>query len=463
MMARTATRIPASPLMKLARILALLLAAAALVCLALGVRGLMARGALSTDAQEVVGIVLDAQRAPDLAAWGQQQIDTLGKKSSLNRQDRYRLLVAMQAVTQPTPDAPAAPLAEDMLALMKKTRGTYTADNIAGETEKLLALAGIAHVNAPNAVLGRIGASGAWLRATGLCLLGAALLWALYDWRTRSGRMFDVCNHVLLGALALLMVAPLVYVVIGSFSSTGMKNGFTAFSLKAYQDIFTTPTLAKATLNSVIITLVGTAINISVTAMTAYVLSKKSLPGRGVLLRLVMIFMLFHPGIIPDFIQVDSLGLLGTFWAIWLPIAINASNLLIMKNFFQQLPESIEESARIDGCNDLQSFVRIVLPMSSASIATFSLFYAVAHWNNYFRAMIYLNQPEWPIQVWLRQLVILSLGGLGAENLSEEMTLAAPDAMKYATIVVATLPIILVYPSLQKHFAKGMLLGSVKG
>ena len=285
--------------------------------------------------------------------------------------------------------------------------------------------------------------------------------------QTAAGKAFDLFNHVLLGLLAAIMVAPLIYCAIGSFSATGMAYGkFTAFSLDAYHMIFRSGKTLASLGNSFLITLVGTLINILMTSTAAYALSKKELPGRKWLLRVVVFFMLFSAGLIPDFIvTANRLNLKNTFWAIWLPVAISGYNLMVMKNFFQNIPESIEESARIDGCNELQSFLRIVIPMSKASLATFSLFYAVGHWNNYMRPMIYLNDSNmWPITVWLRQIVILSLGGMGADNMSEQdVVWAATDAVKYATIVVSTVPIICVYPFLQKHFAKGVLLGSVKG
>ena len=284
--------------------------------------------------------------------------------------------------------------------------------------------------------------------------------------QTTAGRIFDALNHGFLGLTALIMVAPLLYVIIGSFSATGQLGKHFTPSLNAYQMIFASGKVPTSLGNSFVITLAGTAINIAMTSMTAYVLSKKLLPGRKLFMSVVIFFMLFSAGLIPDYMVVVNQYKLGdTFLAIWLPVAISSSNLIIMKNFFQQLPESIEESARIDGCNELQSFLRIVLPMSKASIATFSLFYAVGHWNNYLRPLIYLDTPgKWPVTVWLRQVVILSLGGMGADNLSEmDSVWAATDAVKYATIVVSTLPIICVYPFLQKHFAKGVLLGSVKG
>ncbi len=285
--------------------------------------------------------------------------------------------------------------------------------------------------------------------------------------QSAAGKTFDVLNYVLLGLFAIIMVAPLIYCTVGSFSVTGMAYGrFTAFTLDAYRMIFQSGKTLSSLGNSFLITIVGTFINILMTSTAAYALSKKELPGRKWLLRVVVFFMLFSAGLIPDFIvTANQLHLKNTFWAIWLPVAISGYNLMVMKGFFQNIPESIEESARIDGCNELQSFIRIVIPMSKASLATFSLFYAVGHWNNYMRPMIYLDDSNmWPITVWLRQIVILSLGGMGNDNMSEQdVVWAATDAVKYATIVVSTVPIICVYPFLQKHFAKGVLLGSVKG
>lgn len=285
--------------------------------------------------------------------------------------------------------------------------------------------------------------------------------------QSRAGRVFDMLNYGGLALLAAIMVAPLIYCAIGSFSATGMSGGrFVAFSTDAYRMIFQSGKTVRSIGNSFLITLVGTAINITMTSTAAYALSKRSLPGQKWMLYVVVFFMLFSAGLIPDFIVIaNKLRLKNTYWAIWLPVAISSYNLIVMKNFYQQLPESIEESARIDGCNDLQSFIRIVVPMSKASLATFSLFYAVGHWNNYMRPMLYLDENAmWPITVWLRQIVILSLGGLGNDNMSEtEIVWAATDAVKYATIIVSTVPILCIYPFLQKHFAKGVLLGSVKG
>ncbi|HIR34967.1 MAG TPA: carbohydrate ABC transporter permease [Candidatus Faecimorpha stercoravium] len=282
--------------------------------------------------------------------------------------------------------------------------------------------------------------------------------------KTAGSRIFDVFNYVFLGLIGVVMVFPIAFVVVGSFSATGMIGGFNSFSLDAYKYIFTTNVLARSTVNSVIITVVGTAINMLITSITAYALSKKYLPGRKVMMGVVIVFMLFNPGMIPNYLVVNDLHMLDTYWSLWLPIAISAYNMVIMKNFFQGLPDSIEESAQIDGCNDLQVFLRIVVPISKASFATITLFYAVSHWNSYFNAMMYLNDiNDWPIQVWLRQIIVLSVGGFaGSESLSEYAKVPS-DAVKYAVICVSTIPIVIVYPFLQKYFAKGALLGSVKG
>lgn len=282
--------------------------------------------------------------------------------------------------------------------------------------------------------------------------------------KTAGSRIFDVFNYVFLGLIGVIMVFPIAFVVVGSFSATGMIGGFNSFSLDAYKYIFTTNVLARSTVNSVIITVVGTAINMLITSITAYALSKKYLPGRKVMMGVVIVFMLFNPSMIPNYLVVNDLHMLDTYWSLWLPIAISAYNMVIMKNFFQGLPDSIEESAQIDGCNDLQVFLRIVVPISKASFATITLFYAVSHWNSYFNAMMYLNDiNDWPIQVWLRQIIVLSVGGFaGSESLSEYAKVPS-DAVKYAVICVSTIPIVIVYPFLQKYFAKGALLGSVKG
>lgn len=286
--------------------------------------------------------------------------------------------------------------------------------------------------------------------------------------KTLSNRVTDGIIMVLLAVISLIMILPFFFIISGSFVSSEelLVRKFVLIphdiSLEAYKFIFSSETIYKSLLVSVMITVVGTLINIVMTALMAYPLSRTTLLGRKPLMLMVVFTMLFSGGLIPTYLVVKSLGLLDTYWSLWLPTAISAFNLILLKNFFQGIPEGVEESAKIDGCNDLQILFKIVLPLSMPAIATFSLFYAVGHWNNYFNALLYLNDSEkWPIQVWLRQIVILSNGGFSDTSASEAVI--PPSTIKYAIIVVATIPVMVVYPFLQKHFAKGVMLGSVKG
>ncbi|WP_171630379.1 carbohydrate ABC transporter permease [Paenibacillus plantarum] len=279
-----------------------------------------------------------------------------------------------------------------------------------------------------------------------------------------------MANYTFLMLLGLLTVVPFLYMVLGSFAAPEeyAKQGIvllpTQFSLSAYTYIFSTDTIMRSLLNTVIITIAGTFINIVFTSLMAYPLSRKELLGRRPVMLLIIFSMLFSGGMIPTFLIVKALGLTNTLWSLLLPGAISAFNLIILKNFFQQMPEGLEESAKIDGCNDMMILFRIILPLSMPAIATFSLFYAVGHWNSFFSAILYINDTtKWPIQVLLRQVVIMSEGGIGDSSQVNEAIALPPQSLKMAVITVSTLPILIVYPFLQKHFAKGVLLGSVKG
>ncbi len=216
---------------------------------------------------------------------------------------------------------------------------------------------------------------------------------------------------------------------------------------------------------SIGVTGIGTLVSMVLTSLMAYGLSKREVVGRSQVMFLVMFTMLFSGGMIPTFLVVKAMGLIDSYWSLIIPGAINAFNLIIMRNFFSNLPDGLEESAKIDGCSDWGILLRIVIPLSMAAIATISLFYAVTYWNTYMQAVLYLNDStKWPIQVILRQIVILA-SGISADTSGFDDSFITPpeQTVKMAVIVVATLPILLVYPFLQKHFAKGALLGSVKG
>lgn len=283
-----------------------------------------------------------------------------------------------------------------------------------------------------------------------------------------SNRIADGFIILILTISALLMILPFILILSGSFVSSEelLVRKFVLvphkFSFEAYKYIFTSNTIFRSLGVSVFVTLVGTTINILLTSFTAYPLSRSTLVGRNKIMAMIVFTMLFSGGMIPTYLVVKGLGLLDTYWALWLPTAISAFNLVLLRNFFQQLPDGIEEAAKIDGCNDFQILFKIVLPLSMPAIATFSLFYAVGHWNNYFNALLYINDnTKWPIQVWLRQIVILSNGGFSDTSSSE--AIIPPSTIKYAIIIVSTIPVMLVYPFLQKHFAKGVMVGSIKG
>jgi len=197
--------------------------------------------------------------------------------------------------------------------------------------------------------------------------------------------------------------------------------------------------------------------------LMAYGLARRDLVGRRFIMFMVVFTLMFSGGLIPTFLVVRSLGMLDSYWAMFIPSAINAFNLIFLKNFFQNLPDGLEESAKIDGASDFGILFRIVIPLSMPAIATISLFYGVAYWNLFYQALIYVNDSEkWPIQVLLRQLVILS-SGLQGGDVDSDLVRPPEQTIKMAVIVVATVPILCVYPFIQKYFAKGVLLGSVKG
>jgi putative aldouronate transport system permease protein len=282
-----------------------------------------------------------------------------------------------------------------------------------------------------------------------------------------SNRIFDWINYGLLLLYALICFLPILHVFATSIASSAelVDNSFllipTQFSLDGYRFIFSTDTVLRSLLVSILITVVGTGLNLIVTSLIAYPLSKRYLKGRNTVLLLILFTMLFSGGLIPNFLLVKWLGLLNSYWSLWLTGLVSPFIMIILKNFFQAIPEELEESARMDGANDLLILFRIILPLSLPAIATIGLFYAVGHWNTFMSAILYINdQAKWPIQVLLRQIVTVSTAGLG----DDEFTYIPPsNIVRSAVIVVATLPILLVYPFLQKYFTKGILLGSVKG
>ncbi|MFK7695567.1 carbohydrate ABC transporter permease [Paenibacillus sp. HJGM_3] len=270
---------------------------------------------------------------------------------------------------------------------------------------------------------------------------------------------------ILLSALCLF---PFLYVVAVSVTpeSEVLRRGVViipeSVTLAAYKEVFTAHGIGQAYKITLFRTIVGTALNMLFTVIAAYPLSKKYLPGRSPFLLFIIFTMMFGGGLIPTYLLIRSLGLLNSPWVLIIPHLISAFNLVIVKGFFEQLPSEIEESARVDGASEIQTLWRIVLPLSLPVLATVSLFYAVAHWNSYFDAIVYINDTRlMPLQVVLRN-ILLNVQAQSAESLANTEYVSS-FAVQMAAIVATTLPILFVYPFLQKHFTKGVLLGSVKG
>src|SRR5690625_3093468 len=284
---------------------------------------------------------------------------------------------------------------------------------------------------------------------------------------TRAGRVFDVFNHLILLLIALSTFLPFVYVIAGSFATEAELASRPFFlipkeiTMNAYNYIFSTPTFVRSIGVSVLITALGTIVSLALTLSMAYPLSQKYLVGRNVFLNLVIFTMVFSGGMIPTYVVVRNLQLLDSIWALILPVAINPFNLIIIKSFFENMPVELEEAAKIDGCSDIGVFWRIILPLSKPVIATFTLFYAVAYWNDYFNALLYISDSaKWPIQLLLQQIMMVANVDFGELDMLVE---PPEESLKLAVVVVASLPIMVFYPFLQKHFAKGVMLGSVKG
>lgn len=286
--------------------------------------------------------------------------------------------------------------------------------------------------------------------------------------KTLGSRIFTWTNTTLLLIIALVTVLPFIHVVAASFTTSAelAQKKFvlfpTVFSLSAYKYIFSTNTIFKALFVSIGVTAIGTVWSMFLSTLTAYGLSRRDLVGRKQIMFFIIFTMLFNGGMIPTFLIVKNTGLLDSLSALIIPVSINVFNMIILKSFFQGLPDGLVESAKIDGCSDFGVLFRIVIPCSMPAIATISLFYAVTYWNTYMHAILYINDAaKWPIQVLLRQIVVLA-SGLNYDS-SSYTDIPPPEiTVKMAVIVVATLPVLMLYPFLQKHFTKGALLGSLK-
>jgi putative aldouronate transport system permease protein len=284
--------------------------------------------------------------------------------------------------------------------------------------------------------------------------------------RSFSDKVFDAMNSFLLVIVGLITLFPIYYVVCVSFTGQqeSLKGGLIlfprAFTFENYHYILSMPSFYKATGISAFLAIVGTLLSLIVTSMLAYSLSRKSMAGRKAILIMVLFTMLFNPGMIPPYMLIRNMGLIDSIWALILPALSSGWNVFLLKSFFESIPESLEEAAIIDGCNQFGVWWKIILPLSLPAMATFGLFFAVAYWNTFFSALLYINDSnKWPLQLVLRAMFVnnsandIYVSGIVVYN---------PEVLKMAAVVVTILPIIMVYPFLQKHFAKGVMVGSVK-
>ena len=288
-------------------------------------------------------------------------------------------------------------------------------------------------------------------------------------------RVFITLVYVALTAIFLVVLYPLVFVISSSFSSRDAVVAGLVWlwpvepSLEGYQAVFRNPQIGSGYLNSFIYMVVGTSINLVMTVLAAYPLSRRGLVGRNLFMFLFTFTMLFGGGLIPRYLVVRSIGLLDTRWAMVLPGALAVWNVIITRTFFQTtIPDELAEAAEMDGCSDIRFVARIVLPLSGPILAVMTLFYAVQHWNSFFDALIFLTQARfYPLQIVLRNILIQNQMSAEMIGDSDVLELAAREGMvdllKYALIVVASVPVLSIYPFVQRYFIKGVMIGALKG
>ncbi|OAS19330.1 carbohydrate ABC transporter permease [Paenibacillus oryzisoli] len=284
-----------------------------------------------------------------------------------------------------------------------------------------------------------------------------------------GSKLFDVCNVLLMIALMMLMVYPFLYVFSASISNPSLvvKGEVIMFpkqiTLEAYRLVAKDPYIWISYYNTVKYTVLQTLLTLIFTAMLAYPLAKKRLVGRRTIMLLIAFTMLFNGGLIPTFLVVKQLGLINTTWALIIPSLISTWYLFLMRTFFEGIPDELEDAATMDGCSALGVLFRVVLPLSAPIMATVALFTAVGQWNSFFEALIYLSDKQmYPLQIHLRNIVISSSAASQVSG-NQDADVYILETVKYSTIIFATLPILLVYPFIQKYFVQGSMIGGIKG
>ena len=285
----------------------------------------------------------------------------------------------------------------------------------------------------------------------------------LYD--TRTDKVFGYVNAVIMVVVAFITAYPLIWILSSSLSDPHAQLAGqvrllpVGFELTAYRIVLAHPDIMRSYLNTIIYTTVGVAISVTLSAFYAYPLSRKHFFGRGLFTTVLMITMFFSGGMIPSFLLVSRLGMLDTIWAIVLPSALSVYNIIVMRTFYMtSIPDELEESAFLDGANDLHFFWYVVIPLSKAIAAVMVLFYGVAAWNSWFNAFLYTSSRNmFPLQLILREIILQGTAATGPDSD------IIRDGVRFATMVVATVPIMCIYPFIQKYFTKGVMVGSLKG
>lgn len=290
------------------------------------------------------------------------------------------------------------------------------------------------------------------------------------DQRTAGERAFDWCNLIFLLLVGAVAFYPFLYTLSISLSTAaeahrdGLHLFPTSVSFQAYQMILANPEIRTGFVNTIVRTVLGTAITVVMTCLAAYPLSRKDLPHRGLILFLVLFTMIFSGGIVPSYLLIRSLGLINTIWALVLPSALSAYNIVVLRNFFQRIPESLHEAARVERASEWQILLHVYLPLSRPILATICLWTSVAHWNQWFDAMLYITDiNKQVLQYHLQRIVIEnSTQMIDIGKTAQDVANYSPETLKAATVVLTILPMLILYPFVQRFFASGFLLGGVK-
>ena len=291
-----------------------------------------------------------------------------------------------------------------------------------------------------------------------------------------ADRLYDAIVMLCILLLLLLILYPLWFVIIASFSNSSevMKGNVIFwvkdFSVEAYEKVLSDPKILSGYRNTIIYTVVGTLINLAGTIAIAYPLSRRDFVGRKTISVILTFTMFFSGGLIPTYLVYKQIGLINSPWVMMLPGMVNVYNMIVMRSFFESLPYEMHEAAFIDGCGNIQILVSIVLPLSLPIVAVMLIFYGVSHWNEYFNALVFISDQELePLQLILRDILITSTARVssmmsgGAANSGEMDRIRTAESIKYAVAIVSTLPVLCLYPFLQKHFSKGVMIGAIKG